>query len=150
MGSPNSQLFIQTRDPQTTGYVSLALTWSLDETLDGGPAADEQRAAREQARADLRGLEDAIRSQVAEAHVAYETALLMREAAELSREAASESHRMRIAQFERGLALTADLLDAVSALARAELSLLSAAIDGRVALARLERAVGTDGIASKE
>jgi outer membrane protein TolC len=80
--------------------------------------------------------------------VAYETALRAREAAELSREAARESHRVRVAQFERGHALTTEVLDAVAALARAELSLLSAAIDGRVALARLERAVGTSDITS--
>jgi outer membrane protein len=148
VGSPNSQLFLEKRDARTTGYVSVALTWSLHETLLGEPAANEQRAARDQARADLRGLEDAIRSQVAEARVAYETAPRARAAAELSREAARENHRLRVAQFERGHALTSEVLDAVAALARAELSLVSAAIDGRVALARLERAVGTSDITS--
>ena len=148
VGSPNSQLFLQTRDPKATGYVSVALTWSLSDTLQGAPAANEQRAARDQARADLRGLEDAIRSQVAEARVAYKTALRTREAAELGREAARENHRVRVAQFERGHALTTEVLDAVATLARAELSLLSAAIDGRVALARLERAVGSSSITS--
>lgn len=148
VGKPNSQVFIQTRDSTTTGYVSVALIWSLDETLQGITAADEQRAARDRARADLRGLEDAIRSQVVEARVAYETAPRARQAAELSREAARENHRLRVAQFERGHALASEVLDAVAALARAELSLLSAAIDGRVALARLERAVGTSDITS--
>lgn len=148
VGSPNSHLFIENRDPEATGYVSVALTWSLGDTLQGMPAADEQRAARDQARADLRGLEDAIRSQVAEVRVAYATALRMREAAELSREAARENHRMRVAQFERGHALATEVLDAVANLARAELGLLSAAIDGRVALAQLERAVGTSDTTS--
>jgi outer membrane protein TolC len=146
VGSPGSQLFLEKRDPQAIGYVSVALSWSLDDTLQGHPAADEQRAARDRARADLRGLEDAIRSQVAEARVAYESALRTREAAKLSREAARESHRLRVAQFERGHALATEVLDAVAALARAELSLLSAAIDGRVALAQLERAVGSSDI----
>jgi outer membrane protein TolC len=148
VGTPNSQAFLQTRDSIATGYLSVALTWSLDENLQGETAADEQRAARDQARAELRRLEDAIRSQVVEARVAYETAPRAREAAELSREAARENHRLRAALFKRGHALTAEVLDAVAALARAELSLLSAAIDGRVALARLERAVGTSDITS--
>lgn len=148
VGSPNSQLFLETRDPRATGYVSVALTWSLGDTLQGGPAADERRAGRNQARADLRGLEDAIRSQVAVARVGYETALRAREAAELSRDAARENHRVRVAQFERGHALTTEVLDAVAAIARAELSLLSAAIDGRVAVAQLEHAIGSSDIIS--
>jgi outer membrane protein TolC len=146
VGSPNSRLFIERSDPQAIGYVSVALSWSLDETLQGGPAAREQRAARNQARADLRVLEEAIRTQVAKARVAYEAALRTREAAELSQEAARESYRLRVAEFERGRALATEVLEAVAALARAEMGVLSAAVDGRVALAQLERAVGTSDV----
>jgi len=150
LGSPNSRIFLEERDPRTTGYISVVLVWSLEELLMGGPAADEQRAAQRQGRADLRGLEIAIRSQVAEARAAYQAALLTRAAAELSHKAAEESHRLQVAEFERGRALTADVLEAVAALARAEMELLNAAIDGRIALAHLERAVGIDGLASKD
>lgn len=146
VGSPNSRLFLERSDPQAIGYVSVALSWSLDETLQGGPAIVEERAARSQAKADLRGLEDSIRMQVAEARVAYEAALRTREAAELGREAARESYRLRVVEFERGRALTSEVLDAVATLARAEMGLLGAAIDARVALAQLRRAVGVGDV----
>lgn len=142
VGSPNSRLFLQERDPQVTGHVSVILQWSLHETLNGERLADEARASVGQARADLRTLEDAIRNQVAEALVTYRAARQALEAARLGVEAAEESSRVRRALFARGHGLVSELVDASAEEIRAQLDLTNAAIDARVALARLNRAIG--------
>lgn len=124
--------------------VGVILEWSLHDSLDGERLADEARALAGEASADLRTLEDAIRRQVAEAVVGYQTARSAMVAAQAGLDAAEESRRVRIARFRTGDGLVADLIDASLDEIRAQLDLLSAAIDARVALARLRRAAALD------
>ncbi len=140
--SPSGRVFPQREEFRFSGNAGVSLEWSLHDLLYGERNADEARAVIGEARADLRALEDAIRNQVTEAHIGYRTARAALTAARAGVDAAVEGYRVRMAQFRTGNALVSDLVDASVAQARAQLELVNAAIDARLALARLHRAVG--------
>jgi outer membrane protein TolC len=144
--NPNARVFPQTAEFRFSGNVGVMVEWSLHDTLTGGRLADEASALVAQARADLRSLEDAIRIEVTEAHVGFDSARRAYDAARVGAEAADEAYRVRMAQFRTGNVHTTDLVDAALAQVRAQLDLVNAAIDARVALARLKRAIGVDEV----
>ena len=63
------------------------------------------------------------------------------EAAQVGIRSAEESYRVRREQFRAGAAVATDVIDAEEDLRRARLDLVNAAIDVRIARARLDRAV---------
>ena len=85
---------------------------------------------------------DGVRTEVAQG---FETLNASREAlteAEAGLRAAEESYRVRFEQLRLGAAVTNDLIDAQVDVNRARLTVIDAAIDLRLAHARLERAIG--------
>jgi outer membrane protein TolC len=142
LGRPNSRVELETTAPRFSGHVTLALQWSLQETLQGGTRATEARTEVGQVAADLRALEGAIRAQVTESLVSFAASRQALAAARLGVEAAEESQRVRMAELRRGHVLVTALTDASAGLIRAQLDLVNAAIDARVALARLRHAIG--------
>jgi len=145
VANPNPRIFPQTQEFRETWDVSAVITWSPHDLLNGEAQASEARAQQDQARADLRSLEDAIRIQVTQAHADYEAARLSLEAAQLGIEAAEESYRVQMERYRAGASTVSDLIDASAEQIRAQLDLVTAAIDARVARARLTRALGQDG-----
>ena len=98
-------------------------------------------ASKESSTAELAALEDALRREVAEAYAAYVAASQAMSAALTGIAAAEESHRVRREQFRAGAAVATDVIDAEAELRKARLELINAAIDARIAGARLDRAV---------
>ncbi len=143
VANPNQRVFPQTGEFRTTWDVSAVLSWSPHDVLNGEANAQSARAQRAQSEADLRALEDAIRMQVAEATTSYEAAREALEAARLGLEAATESYRVQMERYRAGATTITDLTDANAELVRSQLELLNAAIDGRLALARLSRATAS-------
>lgn len=150
LGNPHTHVFPETEEWRLSARVNVILQWSLHDTLQGGREAAQARAEAGQAKADLRALQDSIVQQVTEAHVDYLSARKALEAARLGVAAAEESYRVRMAQFRGGDAVVRELVDASASQARAQLELVDAAIDARLALARLQRAVGAEDEALPE
>jgi outer membrane protein len=119
-----------------------AITWSPNDFASGGARAAQAEADRAQAQADLHALEDALRQEIAQGFEDYEAARQAMESALTGIRAAEESYRVRREQFRAGAAVATDVIDAESELRRARLELINAAIDVRIARARLDRAVG--------
>jgi outer membrane protein TolC len=142
--NPSSRVFPQTDAWRFSANVNVLLEWSLHDVIDGASVADEARALQRLTRDDLRMLADAVRREVSEAHVAYRSAHRALEAARAGVEAAREANRVRMLEFRAGGALVSDVIDASVDEVRADLDLVNAAIDARVAMARLEHAVGED------
>ncbi len=133
---PQSQVFNGTWD------VSAVLSWSPNDFL---AATQDGRAASAelvQARADLAALEDGLRIEVQQAYESYGAARDALAAARLGEAAATEAWRIRQERYRAGSAVTSDLFDADAEVSRARLDLVNAAIDLRVANARLRRATG--------
>jgi outer membrane protein TolC len=141
--NPNTRIFPLTAEFRESWDLSAIVAWSPQSLLDGEAQANEARARRDQLEADLSLLEDGIRVQVAEAATAYEAAREALEAARLGVEAAEESYRVQNERYRAGTSTINDLLDSNAEQVRAQLELVNAAIDGRLALARLARATAS-------
>ncbi|AKF07114.1 outer membrane efflux protein [Sandaracinus amylolyticus] len=142
--NPNQRIFPLTQEFQTTWDVSVVVSWSPNDFFVGEVAASEARAARSQVEADLRTLEDGIRIQVTQAYESLRAARAAIEAARAGVEAADETLRVRQEQYRAGATVVTELVLAVNERARAQLDLVSAALDARVAYSQLLRATGAD------
>ncbi len=140
--NPNPRVFPQTDEFRESWDISAVLSWSPHDLLNGEAQADEARAQRDQVRADLRQLRDAVRLAVTDASATYRAALQALDAARLGVEAADESYRVMMERYRAGAATASDTIDASAEQVRAQLDLVNAAIDARIAHARLRRAIG--------
>jgi outer membrane protein TolC len=143
--NPNPRIFPQRQEFRETWDVSMILSWSPNDFFQGERQADEARALRAQAEADLRSLEDGVRMQVTQAYENLRAALAAVEAARAGLRAAEETLRVRTAQYRAGATVITELVLAVNERARAQLELVGTAIDARIAHAQLRRAIGADG-----
>ncbi len=87
---------------------------------------------------------DFIRLEVREAYLEIKKAEKNIEAAEAGRTAAREAYRLSRAMYRAGAGTNTEVLDARTGLSRAEADYTQALFDYNVALANLERAVGTN------
>ncbi len=141
--NPNQRVFPQTAEFRESWDISAIVSWSPHDLLNGEAQAREAYARRDQAEADARSLEDAIRVQVTEAATTYESAREALGAARLGVAAAEENNRVQMERYRAGASTLTEVTDAQAELIRAQLDLVNTAIDARVAWARLSRALGT-------
>lgn len=142
--NPNQRIFPLTQDFRETWDISVVLSWSPNDFFTGEAMASEARAARSQAEADLRALEDGVRIQVTQAYENLAAARAAIEAARIAVQAADETLRVRQEQYRAGATVVTELVLAVNERARAQLELINAALDARVAHTQLQRAIGAD------
>lgn len=142
--NPSQRVFPQETRFIDTWSVSVILSWSPNDLLTGEFQAEEARAGRETAEADLAALEDGLRMQLTAAYENYRAARAALEAAQLGIDAAEEAVRVRTETFRAGTGTITELMAATADLARAQLDLVTAAIDARVALTQIRRATGDD------
>jgi len=133
---PQSQVFNGTWD------ISAVLSWSPNDFLNSTQDARSASADLIQARADLAALEDGLRIEVQQAFESYNASRDALAAARLGEAASAEAYRIRQERFRAGAAVTSDIIDADAELSRSRLDLINAAIDLRIARARLRRATG--------
>ena len=143
--NPNNRIFPQTDRFIENWSVSAILSWSPNALFAGEERARYARAERSQTDADLDSLRDVVRMQVAQAYENLRASRLALEAAQSGIEAADEGVRVRTEQLRAGSGLITELMSATADRARAQLDLVSAAIDARIAYAQLQRATGRDG-----
>ncbi len=141
-GDPNSRIIPSVDAWKSAWDVSVVAEWSPTDALIHNSNYDRASAQLASARDALEQFEEQVRIEVTadfEQEVAARAALT---AARVAVEAAEASYRGRLAQLRAGGAVTSNLLDADAELTAARLSLLNAAIDVRIAGARLRKAVG--------
>ena len=141
LGNPNSRFASFEREWNGSWVALATLSWSPNDFAASGARADQSRADETAAHNDLDALEDTLRVEVAGAHEDYLAASAAMEAAQVGIRSAEESYRVRREQFRAGAAVATDVIDAEEDLRRARLDLVNAAIDVRIARARLDRAV---------
>ncbi len=143
--NPNQRLFPAQQRFVENYTLSVILTWSPNDLFAGEERARQARAARAESEATLDQLHDGIRIQVTQAYESYRASRLALDAAHSGIEAAEEGVRVRTEQYRAGAVLITELMAANADLARAQLDLVSAAIDARIAHSQLVRAIGADG-----
>jgi len=143
--NPNQRLFPAQQRFVENWTLSVILAWSPNDLFAGEERARAARAARDEGETQLDQLHDGIRVQVTQAYETYRASRLALDAAQFGVQAAEEGVRVRTEQFRAGAGLITELMAATADLARAQLDLVSAAIDARNAYSQLVRAVGADG-----
>ena len=139
--NPNQRVDPFKKEFQASWQVSGVLSWSPNDLAISRAVAGRSRADREQTYADIAALEDALRTEVAQGYEAAVAAGQAMDAALTGIAAAEETYRVRREQFRAGAAVATDVVDAEAKLREARLELINAAIDVRIARARLDRAV---------
>lgn len=143
--NPNQRLFPAQQRFVENWTLSVILAWSPNDLFVGEERARAARAARDEGEAQLDQLRDGIRIQVTQAYETHRASRLALDAAHAGVEVAEEGVRVRTEQFRAGAGLITELMAATADLARAQLDLVSAAIDARIAHSQLVRAIGADG-----
>jgi outer membrane protein TolC len=113
--------------------------------FDGGRASAsvaQAEARTEAAHQELEGLDQRIRFDTTRRHLEFKTALAEVDLAEKSLDSAKENRRVASERFRAGVIPSSELLDAETALLRAGLQRTASLTRERLALARLQRAVG--------
>ena len=131
------------RDHADIALGKIQLEWGL---FEGGKRVGELRAADAKVRsaaAEAESVADLIAFQVNEA---YRVTVAARKGIDLARPAvdqAAESYRLVRARYKEGEATPSDIIDAETALVRAQESYFNSVYDCLIALARLDYAMGT-------
>lgn len=141
LSNPNQRVDPTHREFKPSWQASAVLSWSPNDYAASRGRAGQAGADRESTFAQIAQLEDALRAEVSQAYEDYLAAGHAMEAALTGIAAAEESYRVRREQFRAGAAVATDVVDAEAELRRARLELVNAAIDVRIARARLDRAV---------
>lgn len=142
VANPNARFVPQRTRFDATWDVSVVLRWSPTAVLRSRAEVDGLEASADVSRADLAQLQDAVSIEVSTAWhrlgATRESITLAARAVDAA-EAAYESARRRWAAGASGVA---DVLDAEAALTEARVRRIDAAVDARIAAARLDRALG--------
>jgi outer membrane protein TolC len=139
---PNARIFPRADEWNPSWDASVNVTWSL---WDGG----RRRAEEAEAAANTRALtarsgdfDRQLAFEVEQRHLDLDSAIAAIAATEDGVRAAQEAQRVVGERFAAGVATNTDVLDAQTDLLQAELDRTRAVASARLALARLERAVG--------
>jgi outer membrane protein len=138
---------------QASGFDSKQSSWWVGATAsvplwDGGlmihgarQAASRKRQAKELARA----ARQRVQTEVLDAHSTWATAVQAIPVARIERDMYAEAHRLVEARYQSGEGLQLEVLEGISALQSAEMSLLKAEVEARLAAAALLAAGGALG-----
>lgn len=142
MSNPNTNYFPLTREFRGVWNVSAVVSWSPNTFATQNAQWHRAQAELERIETDHQALVDGVRLEVAQGYESYNAARDAFTEAEAGLRAAEEAYRVRFEQLRLGAAVTRDLIDAQVDVNRARLTVIDAAIEMRIAHARLERAVG--------
>jgi outer membrane protein TolC len=140
--NPNSRFFPQTAEFRTTWDVSLQLSFSPSQTAATAASMARLDAQRQQLLSQQQATRDGIELEVRAALNQAQAARAQIDVARSQLVAAEESYRMRSTRFGTGAATQTELREAETDLLRARLGVINAHVDLRIALCRLQRAVG--------
>jgi outer membrane protein TolC len=120
----------------------IAVNWNLFEGRATSAAVQRANLTEEKVRLQSEGNLLQVTSEIARSSAGYRTLSASATLAEENLKSARESLRLAQTRFDAGVATQVEIRDALLALTRAELSLLTARIDAIIARADLNRAVG--------
>jgi outer membrane protein TolC len=127
-----------------TWQVGVSLTYSPNDIALAGANRKNLTAKAASLVAQRQQLEDGIRVEVTQARNQLREAQAAVESTAQGLIAAEESYRVRRSLFRNGRATGVELTDAETDLTRSRLEVINARVDARIALVRLEHAIGRD------
>ena len=142
--NPNQRIFPLQDQFRTTWDVGVQLTYSPNDIALAGASNRNLTARAASLTAQKQALEDGIRVEVTQTRNALREAQAAVESTAQGLVAAEESYRVRRSLFRNGRATGVELTDAETDLTRSRLESINARVDVRIALVRLEHALGRD------
>lgn len=142
--NPNTRSFPQEDKFDLNWDISAVLSWSPNDLFSANAQISEGESQVSQTRADLAGLQSALRVEVTRGLTDFRAAKTAYDAASFGLEAAAEAYRVRDEQLRAGVVVAGDLIDAEAELTRARLQALDSLIDLHLGAARLRHAIGDD------
>jgi outer membrane protein TolC len=139
--NPNQRVAPQEEKFISSWQAGAVLSWSPNDFAVADKRVDRVRAQRVSTEGDLRVLEDALVTEVSQAYEDFVAAREAQSQALSGIAAAEETYRVRREQFRAGSVVATEVIQAETELRRARLELVSAAIDARIASARIDRAI---------
>ncbi len=139
---PNQRTFFTPNEFRGTWQIDLLLSWSPNSLITSGSDWQNAKQDVESAKADMIGLRDAIAVEVSSALEGLRGARASLGAAKEGLAAAEGSFADRKTLLDAGSGTTRELLESEQDLRRAQLQVINAHLDIRVAQARLSRALG--------
>jgi outer membrane protein TolC len=140
--NPNPKILPLTDEWNDTWSVGVGVSWNV---FDGGrrdAAEAEARANANALREQLRDLEERVRLEVTQSLLGLVNARAAESVAQAGLDAATENERVTRDRYREGVSPSSELLDAEALTLRAGLDVTEAVSGVRVAMARVERAVG--------
>jgi outer membrane protein TolC len=141
---PNPRIFPQKERWDATCEAGVRLSWTPTEIFGAEAGREVNLAKARQLDEERAQLEDGIALEVKQQLLALAESEAALVSARRQVGAAEESYRVRRALFQNGRATSAELTDAENEWSRAQLELIGARIDRRIAEARLIHALGED------
>jgi outer membrane protein len=142
--NPNPRVFPPQAIFRTTWDVGVQLTYSPNDIALTGPSSRNLTARAASVAAQKQALQDGIRVEVTQMRNALREAQAAVESTTHGLASAEESYRVRRSLFRNGRATGVELTDAETDLTRSRLESINARVDVRIALVRLEHALGRD------
>jgi outer membrane protein TolC len=142
--NPSDRVFPSEAEFEGSWAAGLQLTWSLNDALTAGTTKRKLRAEAKALRADRAAMVHATRLELLSAQQDVELAQAAMTTSNQGLVAAEESYRVRTALLAAERATAVELVDAETELTRARIAALDARIDLRIAVARLDHALGND------
>jgi outer membrane protein TolC len=141
---PSSRIFPQKDEFRGSWDAGLVISWSPTDILGTEAGRSGQLAHARQLTAELDQLGDDISVEIDQAVQALRQAETAIRTSDRGLASAEESYRVRRSLFQNGRATSVELTDAETSLARAQLDVIGAVLDRRVADVRFVHAVGRD------
>jgi outer membrane protein TolC len=142
--NPNQRRFPQQNEWFPTWSVGAQVTWSPNNVISAGPAADDLEARAAALDAQKSVVRDGIELEVTQAYQAVIEADTAIVTTTRQLESAEEGYRVARELFNAGRGTSTTLIDAETALAQTRFDHLNAKVDARIARIRLEHALGHD------
>jgi len=144
LANPNPRYIPPIAKFRPSAEIGATISWTPNTSLVGYQRSHKMSAEIAKARADVMSLEDAVRIEVVQAYEDYKAADASAKASQAQLQAAEEAYRVRLAMYRVGAGVVIDLLQEDLRVTEARLALANAAINARVALARLKRSAVLD------
>jgi outer membrane protein TolC len=142
--NPNQRIFPQQDAFKLTWDVGVQVSYSPNDIALAGASSRGLEGRAASLAAQKQALEDGVRVEVTQTRNALREAQAAVESTAQGLVAAEESYRVRRSLFRNGRATAVELTDAETELTRSRLEAINARVDVRIALVRLEHALGRD------
>ncbi|MCL5990587.1 MAG: TolC family protein [Bacteroidetes bacterium] len=139
---PNPRMFFSPGEFKGTWDLGLNFTFDIWNWMTTSHQVEQAKASLEQARYSAELIRDAVNLEVSQSYLTLVKAKEKIQYAKENQSQAKENYRVTNEKFKAGMVLNSELVDAESSLLIANINYISAIVEYKIAIAKLEKATG--------